>query len=127
VPLPQVRAWLFTNPIGQAAILYLAAAVLMVAAPKVSLLPALIAQSAFSVLSPWSALRARGWWATAAMAVLCWLILFGALAATAEAVTPRGWGEDAMIFLLPMEGFPILLAISGIVIWLRRPQTQPES
>jgi hypothetical protein len=127
VPAAQLRSWLFTNPIGQAAILYVAAAVLMVAAPKFSILPALVALCAFSVLSPWSASRARRWWPTATLALLCWLVLFGALAGTAEAITPRGWGEDAMIFLLPMEGFPILLAVSGLVRWLRRPQTQPES
>jgi len=116
-PTSEIRAWLFSQPIGQAVILYLAAAAVMAAAPKASLLPAFVAQCVFSALSAWSAARARRWWATAGLAVLCWIILFGALAGTAQALTPRGIGEGAMIFLLPMEGFSILLAISGIVRW----------
>ena len=119
-PASTISGWFFTNPIGQAAILYVAAAAVMVAAPKASLLPAFLAQCAFSMLSAWSAARARRWWPAAALAVVCWIILFGALAGTAEALTPRGFGEGAMIFLLPMQGFPALLAISGIAWWARR-------
>jgi hypothetical protein len=26
------------------------------------------------------------------------------------------------IFLLPMEGFPVLLAVSGLVRWMRKPR-----
>jgi hypothetical protein len=122
VPAPAIRSWFFTHPIGQAAILYVAAAAVMAAAPKLSLLPGFLAQCAFSVLSALSAARARRWWLAAGLAVLCWVILLGALAGTAEALTPRGFGEAGMIFLLPMEGFPILLAISGIVRWVRRPK-----
>ena len=118
----QIRGWAFTNPIGQAVLLYLAAAPIMVAAPKVSLLPGFVAQCAYSVLSSWSAARAKRWWPTAGLAALFWLLLFGALAGTAEAVTPRGFGQGGMIFLLPMEGFPILLVISGIVRWMRKPK-----
>ncbi|HEY6928588.1 MAG TPA: hypothetical protein VJA66_02835 [Thermoanaerobaculia bacterium] len=123
----QIRGWAFTNPIGQAVLLYLAAAAIMLAAPKISLLPGFVAQCAFSVLAVWSAFRARRWWATAALAALSWILLFGALAGTAEALTPRGFGEAGMIFLLPMEGFPILLALSGIVRWIRRSPAESGS
>jgi hypothetical protein len=78
MPAATIRGWFFGNPIGQAATLYVAAAVVMVAAPKASLLPAFLAQCAFSVLSAWSAVRARRWWPAAALAVVCWIILFGA-------------------------------------------------
>jgi len=122
MPLSQVRSWAFTNPIGQATLLYLAAAPIMLAAPKISLLPGFVAQCAYSVMSAWSAARANRWWPSAALAVLFWILLFGALAGTAEAVTPRGFGEGGMIFLLPMEGFPVLLVISGIARWMRRPK-----
>jgi hypothetical protein len=120
--LSQVRSWAFTNPIGQATLLYLAAAAIMLAAPKVSLLPGFVAQCAYSVMSAWSAARAKRWWPSAALAVLLWILLFGALAGTAEAVTPRGFGEGGMIFLLPIEAFPVLLVISGLVRWMRRPR-----
>ena len=45
--------------------------------------------------------------------------IFTALAGTAEAIRPRGFGEGGMIFLLPMEGFPLLLVASGIVRLIR--------
>jgi hypothetical protein len=122
VSLSQVRSWAFTNPIGQATLLYVAAATVMLAAPKVSLLPGFVAQCAYSVMSAWSAARAKRWWPSAALAVLLWILLFAALAGTAEAVTPRGFGEGGMIFLLPMEAFPVLLVILGIARWMRRPR-----
>ena len=50
------------------------------------------------------------------------LLLF-ALAGTAEALTKGGMGEAGMLFLLPMYVFPILLALSGLVRWTRRPKT----
>src|SRR5215831_1255938 len=114
-----IRRWLLTNPIGQAVVLYVAAAVLMAAAPKASLLPGFAAQCAYSILAAWSAMTARRWWLHALLAVLVFVLLMGALAGTAEAVTPRGFGEGGMIFLLPMEGFPILLVLSGIARWVR--------
>src|SRR5689334_17835045 len=43
VSVSQVRTWAFTNPIGQATLLYLAAAAIMLAAPKASLLPGFVA------------------------------------------------------------------------------------
>jgi hypothetical protein len=92
----------------------------MAAAPKASLLPGFVAQCAFSVLAAWSAVTARRLWLHALLAVLVFVLLMGALAGTAEAVTPRGFGEGGMIFLLPMEGFPILLALSGIVRLMRK-------
>src|SRR5215472_13714111 len=93
VPASAIRGWFFINPIGQAAVLYVAAAAVMAAAPTASLLPGFLAQCAFSVLSAFSAARARRWWLAAGLAVLCWVILLGALAGTAEALTPRGFGE----------------------------------
>jgi len=103
-------------------VLWLAAAVIMAAAPKLAILPGFVAQCAYSVLAPWAALSARRWWSTALLAVLGFLLLMGALAGSAEALVPRGFGEAGMLFLLPMEGFPILLALSGIVRWLRKPK-----
>ena len=118
----EIRKWFFANPLGQAALLWLAAAAIMAAAPKAAILPGFVAQCVYSVLSPWSAFSARRWWATASLALLGFLLLMGALAATSEALTPRGFGEAGMLFLLPMEGFPILLALSGIARWLRKPK-----
>ena len=114
------RRWLLTNPIGQAVVLYIAAALVMAAAPKVSLLPGFAAQCAFSVLAAWSAVAARRWWLHVLLAVLVFVLLLGALAGTAEAVIPKGFGEGGMIFLLPMEVFPILLALSGIARLMRK-------
>lgn len=45
--------------------------------------------------------------------------MFFALAGTGEALAPRGFGEAGMLFLLPMEAFPILLTVSGIVRLIR--------
>ncbi len=115
----QVRKWFFTNPLGQAALLWVVAAPIMAAAPKVALLPGLVAQGAYTVLSTRAAGTARRYWPTALLALLGFILLMGALAGTAEALIPRGFGEAGMLFLLPMYGFPILLAIFGIARWLR--------
>jgi hypothetical protein len=51
--------------------------------------------------------------------LLGFCLLFLALVGTSEAIKPRGFGEGAMIFLLPLQGFPILLLVSGFVRWVR--------
>src|SRR5262245_43451974 len=116
----QVRRWAFTNPLGQAALLYAAATLIMLAMPKYAVLPGLLAQCAYSVLSPAAARNARHWWAHAGLAVLGFVLLMFGLAGTAEALTKGGFGEGGMLFLLPMYGFPILLALSGVVRLMRR-------
>jgi hypothetical protein len=116
----QFRKWLFTNPLGQAALLYAVATPIMAVAPKVALLPGFIAQCAYTVLSTRAAGAARRFWPTALLALLCFVLLMGALAATSEGLTKGGFGEAGMIFLLPMYGFPIFLAIFGIARWMRR-------
>lgn len=92
----------------------------MAVAPKAALLPGLVAQCAYTVLSTRAAGTARRLWPTALLALLCFVLLMGALAATAEALIPQGFGEAGMLFLLPMYGFPIFLAIFGIARWLRK-------
>jgi hypothetical protein len=122
-PRDRVWGWILTNPLGQAALLYAATAVLMLAAPKYLFLPGFLAVCAFSVRAPWTALQARRWWPHAALAVLGFALLMFALAGTAEALTKGGFGEAGMLFLLPMYIFPILLAIAGLIRWTRRPKT----
>lgn len=116
----QVRTWIFRNPLGQAALLYAAAALIMAAMPKYSILPGLLAVCGFSVVSTGTAVAAPRWWPHAGLAVLGFVLLLFGLAGTAEALTKGGFGEGGMLFLLPMYGFPILLALSGIVRWTRR-------
>jgi hypothetical protein len=128
----QIRRWAYANPLGQAASLYVVAAILMLAGPDYQLAPALLAMCVFSVASAWTAALQLRWWLHAALALLGWCLLFFALAATSEVLTPRGFGEGAMLFLLPLEGFPILLAASGIVRLVRsvpgeRPRAGPAS
>jgi hypothetical protein len=128
--MAQIRDWAYGNPLGQAVSLYVVAAPLMLASPEYQLAPALLAVCVFSVASAWSAALQRRWWLHAAAALLGWCLLFFALAATSEALAPRGFGEGAMLFLLPLEGFPILLVTSGIVRFVRgnrevRPRTGP--
>jgi hypothetical protein len=50
--------------------------------------------------------------------------MFFALAGTGEALASRGFGEAGMLFLLPMEGFPILLIVSGLVRLVRGARVQ---
>jgi hypothetical protein len=116
----QLRGWFFANPLGQAVLLWVVAAAIMAAAPKAAFLPGFVAQCFYSVLSARAAGMARRFWPTALLAFLCFILLMGALAGTAEALIPRGFGEAGMLFLLPMYGFPILLAIFGIARWLRK-------
>ena len=113
------RRWFLTNPLGQAAALYVGAAAVMVPLPRLALLPGLLAQCAYSVLAPIASVKARRWWAHALLALLGFVLLMVALAGTAEALTPRGFGEAGMVFLLPMYVFPICLVVSGIVRLLR--------
>jgi hypothetical protein len=70
---------------------------------------------------------ARRWFSHALLAVLVFILLMVALAGTAEALTRGGFGEGGMIFLLPMEGFPILLAVSAMVRWSRRPKPPSQA
>jgi hypothetical protein len=55
------------------------------------------------------------------------VLLLVALAGTAEALTPRGFGEAGMVFLLPMYAFCILLPVSGLLRLARRPGTKSEA
>jgi hypothetical protein len=120
-PWGRVRGWLFTNPLGQAALLYAAAAILMLATRKLPFFAGFLAQCAFSVWAPATSLKAARWWPHAGLAVLGFVLLMLALAGTAESLTKGGFGEAGMLFLLPMYVFPILLALCGIVRWMRRP------
>jgi hypothetical protein len=120
----QVRDWAYLNPLGQAALLYVAAAIVMLAIPEYQLAPAFLALCALSVVAPWTAALQLRWWVHAALAVLGWCLLFLGLVATSEAITPRGFGEGAMLFLLPLEGFPVLLVVSGVVRLIRGARAQ---
>lgn len=115
----ELRAWALSNPLGQAASLYALAAVLMVASREYQLVPALLAMCIFSVASAWTSALQQRWWLYALLSVLGWCALFLGLAATSEAITPKGFGEGAMVFLLPMQAFPVLLIVSGIVRLVR--------
>ena len=115
----QLRAWALSNPLGQAASLYVLAAVLMVAIREYQLAPALLAMCIFSCASAWTSTLQQRWGLYAALSVLGWCALFLGLAATSEAIAPGGFGEGAMVFLLPMQVFPALLIVSGIVRLVR--------
>ena len=117
---PQVRKWIFTNPLGQAALLYAVAVPIMAVTGETALLPGLLAQCAYTVLSTRAAGTARRFWPMALLALLGFVVLMVALAGTAEVLHPRGFGEGGMLFLLPMYGFPILLAVFGIARMLRK-------
>src|SRR5207249_1100021 len=95
----QIRDWAYFNPLGQAALLYVVAAIVMLGAPEYQLAPAFLAVCILSVVSPWRAALQQRWWVHAGLALLAWCLLFLALAGTAEAIRPRGFGEGAMIFL----------------------------
>jgi hypothetical protein len=115
----RVRDWVFVNPIGQAALLFAAAVTLMLASPKSGLVFALVAVCVFSV---WG--RLEDGLPTP---------LVGLRPAVRARLDPslcrverdcrsaqQGFGEGAMVFLLPMQGFPVLLAASGLVRWTRK-------
>jgi hypothetical protein len=123
----QFRSWLFSNPLGQAALLWTAATLIMAVVPKAALLPGLLAQCAYTVLSTHAAGNARRFWPMALLALLGFIVLMGALAGTAEGLIHGGFGEGGMLFLLPMYGFPILLAVFGIARWLRRSKAASRS
>ena len=122
-----IRRWILSNPLGQAAALYVAATILMLPVPQFAVLPGLLAQCAYSVIAPVTARRARSWWAHAGLSVLGFALLMFALAGTSEAITPRGFGEAGMLMLLPMYGFPILLAVSGIARMVRNSRMKANS
>jgi len=115
----QWRDWFSRNPLGQALALYLIAAALMLVAPEYQLAPAVLAMCVFSVASAWTIASRRRWWLQALLAMFAFCLLFLALGATSEARVARGFGEGAMLFLFPLQLFPVLLAISGIVRLVR--------
>jgi len=81
--------------------------------------PLLLAMCIFSDASAWTSALQQCWWLYAALSVLGWCALFLGLAAASEAIAPGGFGEGAMVFLLPMQAFPVLLIVSGIVRLVR--------
>src|SRR5438874_7357268 len=101
----QLRDWVYTNPLGQAAALYVIAAIIMAVSPEYQLAPAFLCLCVFSIVSCWAAASKQRWWAHAALAVLGFCLLFLGLVGTSETFAPRGFGEGAMVFLLPIEGF----------------------
>jgi hypothetical protein len=113
---PRIRV----NPAAHAVVAYVCAALVMLAAPKYSLAPAFVAICAYSVSAAIACALRRRWFLHAVIAIVAWVILLGALDMTAEALSPKSIGEGGMVFLLPMMGFPVLLAVSGIVRWQRR-------
>jgi hypothetical protein len=122
----QFRHWVYTNPLGQALALYVVAVPLMAVYPEGQVVPGVLAACVYSVAAPWSAALQQRWWAYAGLALLGFCLLFFLLAGTAEGFGPRGFGEGGMLFLLPMEGFPILLVVSGIVRLFRGARARQE-
>jgi hypothetical protein len=61
------------------------------------------------------------WWRSTAASVVAFLLLFGAISATAEALVKGGLGEGAMVLLLPLTVFPCAILASGAYRWLRGP------
>ena len=55
----------------------------------------------------------RSWWLSAAISAVVWIVAFGMLTLTADAVGPIG--EAGLIFVVPMMMYPLALAISGLV------------
>jgi len=113
--LQTVRHWALWHPAGLAVLVYVVTAISMFVARSAQLLPGLVGMMAYSIAAPLAALRRPSWWIAVLWMLPAWLLLFVALASTSEAVTPRGFGEGAMVFLLPMEVFPVMLVISGVV------------
>src|SRR4029450_4519579 len=115
----QVRDWACANPLGQAAALYVIGMILMLAAPPYQLAPGLLAVCVYCVSSTWVTARRQRWWVYALLAFVGFCLLLFGLAATSGGMGPRGFGEGGMLFLLPMEAFPVLLVVSGIVRLVR--------
>lgn len=122
----RLREWVRWNPLGQALALYMAAAVVMLAAPAYGLLPAFIAQCIYSAMSAWTIATRPRWWANAVLALVVWVLLLGALTGTAEGLRPKSIGEGGMIFMLPMMAFPVFLLISGVVHFMRTRAAGPR-
>jgi hypothetical protein len=104
---------LLYNPLVHGCLIYLGSAVLFRVVPgPAAILVALAGTTLYAVGSPVViALRPR-WWLNAALSILAFVVLIGALPATAEAVTHRRIGEDAMALLFPFMLFPVMLVAS---------------
>jgi hypothetical protein len=117
--------WFGLHPLGQALAFCVAAGVGILAAPSLAILFVFAAVCGYSVIAPATAAFRPRWWPNAIFSVIGWLVVFGATVTFAETLRKRTLGEDGMILLLPMTGFPILLALSGIVHWTRRRHPKP--
>lgn len=111
-----IRAVLRTS-LGRALALFVAAVPLMYVAERAaresSIFVAFLALCGFSVADPLLILRGRSWWAGAGLSLAAWILFFVALIAAGDTIHP--FGEGGMIFLLPMMGYPVMLAVSGVV------------
>jgi hypothetical protein len=121
----RVFHWFRFHPLGQALAFSVAASLCIVAAPSWALLFVFGAVCGYSVVAALTIATCPRWWLNAVLAVIGWLMVFGGTVTVAENLVKRRMGEDAMILLLPMTGFPILLAVSGIFHWTRRRRSNP--
>jgi hypothetical protein len=126
---PSLTAELLLWPSVQAFILYAAALPIMLLAHSLgsfAQVVAFFAFCAFCLSAPFGALKRPRWTTTALSAIVWGLLLFGALTETAEAVSGQKVGEAAMVYLLPIQGLAVLLAVVGLVRLGQRLRRSPE-
>jgi hypothetical protein len=118
------------NPLGQALAFYAAflpvALVARLAGAQAGpLLAAAAFQTLFSVVNPATLVFAPRFWIALLLSPVAWLLLFGALAITVDAIEPMR--EGAMVFLGAMMVFPPALLVAGIVRLVRRGRVASRS
>lgn len=82
----------------------------------------LLGTTVCAIGTPWYAFRSRRFWLAGPTGVVVFLLVFASIAAMAEKIQGRAYGDDNMVYLLPFMVFPVLMLVAWllrIVIWLR--------
>lgn len=125
---PPLTRELLLRPSVQALLLYVASLPIMVLVHGLQSLAQVVAFfvfCAFCLTASFGALRRPRWITTALTAIFWGLLLMGALTETAEAISGQKVGEAAMVYLLPMQGLPLLLGVAGVVRFFQSRQVAP--
>jgi hypothetical protein len=110
---------LLFNPVVHSLALGLLAVPLILLGGRAAVLIVLALLSVFVVASPALIALRPNWWLHAVGSAVVFVVFLGTLPTVGERLSGRRFGSDATVFLLPTMLFPVALALSGVVRWIR--------
>jgi MFS family permease len=114
------------HPIAHTLLLFIVDIVLAAIVPgKAAILTSFLVMCVFVVANPVLIATGPRWPLRALISAVCFVLLLGGGAGVAEAVSGQQFGDDAMIFLLPLMIYVVALPASGLfrlTAWFKKRQ-----